>query len=246
METKKILLDYAISDICDVVLDYAFKHKVKKDHFSLGNYEKCVDILVEISSIDIQQYLVQILLEALLGYAYCGEHIKIANLVIHKLENLDVLYEGFGVNRTLYDICCAGNMEIAKLLIELGADCNEGLVGACYGGYIEIVELMIEKGADKWDDGFEKACSGGHMEIVEFMIEKGATDWVRGLTGANSGNMEIIKLIINKLENSNLSDLSDMSFYWNKGLCEACRGGSPGRTACARGRRARPGPCRPA
>jgi Ankyrin repeat len=44
------------------------------------------------------------------------------------------------------------------------------------------------------------AAKGGNMEIVKLMIEKGATDFDRGMAfAAYGGNMEIVKLMIKKV-----------------------------------------------
>ena len=85
-------------------------------------------------------------------------------------------------NYGLRGACEGGHMELAQLMIKMGADnWNWGLRGACKCGHMNIVQLMIKMGANDWDEGLWNACDGGHMELVQLMIKMGADHWNWGL-----------------------------------------------------------------
>jgi len=116
----------------------------------------------------------------------------------------------------LFGACMVGNIEIAQLMIEFGAnDWNNALYGACLGGCIELVQLMLENGANKLGAALRAACENTNMSIIELLITKGADDWNGGLAGAcGSGNMTNIELMVAKGATN-----------WNNALYWACFGG---------------------
>jgi len=87
--------------------------------------------------------------------------------------------------RALAFPCASGNTEMAKLLLENGADPlakTQGLTWAARWGRIEIVNLLLEYGASPND----AECGGltplgwakkrGHLEVVQRLQEAGARD----------------------------------------------------------------------
>ncbi|KAK8080213.1 hypothetical protein PG997_008031 [Apiospora hydei] len=111
-----------------------------------------------------------------------------------------------------------GRLEVAKLLIEKGADIkaaeNDGrtpLHWASWGGHLEVAKLLIEKGADvkaAENDGrtpLHWASNGGRLEVAKLLIEKGAdvkaaeNDGRTPLHWASwGGHLEVAKLLIEK------------------------------------------------
>ena len=90
-------------------------------------------------------------------------------------------------NTPLYWACINNYTEVAKLLIEHGADIdikdnrgNTPLYQACFKNNTEIAKLLIEYGADvniKNKDGYtplSMACSNDNTELVKLLIEHGA------------------------------------------------------------------------
>lgn len=76
----------------------------------------------------------------------------------------------------LYQACCAGNVEIVRELLECGADISRRYRGRCVmgvGNGVEIVKVLVEHGADP-QDGLESACLGGDMAVAEFLVRQGA------------------------------------------------------------------------
>jgi uncharacterized protein len=80
-----------------------------------------------------------------------------------------------------------GLLEIAKLLVDAGADVDErGFRGhtplrvACRNGHVELVKYFLSKGSEvdsRGEDGatpLEHAAGKGHLEIVTLLVESGA------------------------------------------------------------------------
>lgn len=131
----------------------------------------------------------------------------------HRFNDMSILCKGsidcvilyvskvpFNPNEGLKYACRHSNIQIARLMIQYGANnFNEGFRYACWYSNIQIVRLMIEHGANSWDSGLRLACFSGNLEIVCLMIEKGANDWNGGLKNAcGAGHHEITQLMTQK------------------------------------------------
>ncbi len=135
-----------------------------------------------------------------------------------------------------------GHTEIVKILIEKGANIEEGktlLEVASRNGYKEIVELLIEKGVNinksnnDECDALMLASSRGHIKVVELLIEKGYDVNRRDCEGNNalllailSKKTEIAKTLIKAVANidersySGWTPLTLASSIGNKELIE--------------------------
>ena len=117
----------------------------------------------------------------------------------------------------LYNACSKENIELAKLLIEHGADVNSKskyedtpLYNACYHNYTEVAKLLIEHGADvnfKNRDGYTPlywACVKDDTEVAKLLLEHGADVNIKqkkyGETPLNvaciKDNIDIVKLLL--------------------------------------------------
>ncbi len=80
-----------------------------------------------------------------------------------------------------------GNLKAVKILVEKGADANEGvkldgspLIEASKLGYLDIVKYLISKNADVniHVEGDEtpliRAAWNGHLDVVKYLVEHGA------------------------------------------------------------------------
>jgi len=122
-----------------------------------------------------------------------------------------------------------GRVEIAKLLIEAGADVNiqrfrsleVPLHSAAEHGHVEIARLLIKAGADVNAADFHgelpwhKAAERGHIEIVELLIEHGVAIAARtdaGMTALHlaawGGHADIVILLIEHGADVNAADNS--------------------------------------
>jgi cytochrome c len=104
----------------------------------------------------------------------------------------------------LYIACEAGNVELAKLLIDRGADVNlpvswqrTPLFAANKGGYADIVKLLLSNGADpnqlaKSQTPLHVAAENGCLQCVIHLVDAGAD--VNALTSNGSPPIHLAKL----------------------------------------------------
>lgn len=98
-------------------------------------------------------------------------------------------------NPKFMDVAAQSNLDITKVLVESGADANNGILSACKGNKLDIAEYLIENGADA-NKGMQVASLAGHTRIVSLLIENGA-DAQPGIKGAVKGNhLETTKLLL--------------------------------------------------
>lgn len=69
------------------------------------------------------------------------------------------------------------SLEIAKMLVEHGADVKDEFVikHACQNGKIDIVKYLHEQGAELTTNDLEYAVGGNHLELVKYFDEHGCT-----------------------------------------------------------------------
>ena len=148
------------------------------------------------------------------------------NLLLFSLR----LVEGININGSTSDGHTAlmmategGQFQIARLLIEVGADVNArrggagdlsgwtALMSAARRGQLEIARLLIENGA-RVDCATVIGCTAlmvaaenGALKVVEFLVEKGAEVNGGSLSGAtalisavHTGQLEVVKFLIKK------------------------------------------------
>jgi len=113
----------------------------------------------------------------------------------------------------------SGNVDMVRLLIELGAKANaqtayplSPLFNASYKGDSEIVGLLLDAGADVNAPGYEGmpsiagAVARGHAEIVALLLDRSAeVDFVDERTGRNllhlavlSGNLDVVDQLVTR------------------------------------------------
>ncbi|KAJ7274220.1 ankyrin repeat-containing domain protein [Mycena rebaudengoi] len=117
----------------------------------------------------------------------------------------------------------SGHVEVARLLVERGADVNaqggedgSALQAASTKGHQEIVRLLIELGADvnaqggEYGSALQAASAEGHQEIVRLLIELGADINAQGggygsalQAASEGGHEEIVRLLIELGANMN-------------------------------------------
>ena len=70
----------------------------------------------------------------------------------------------------------SGAVGIVNLLLERGANPNDGLAGAIEGGQVVLVDLMIKKGASVKDPSLmSRAGSAGNPDVIKRLLDAGAS-----------------------------------------------------------------------
>ncbi|XP_030835495.1 ankyrin repeat domain-containing protein 17 isoform X5 [Strongylocentrotus purpuratus] len=80
--------------------------------------------------------------------------------------------------------CCGGFLEVAKFLIEVGADielgCSTPLMEAAQEGHVDLVKFLLSKGAivhaqtATGDTALTYACENGHTDVADVLLANGA------------------------------------------------------------------------
>jgi ankyrin repeat protein len=116
----------------------------------------------------------------------------------------------------LYWACREGHQEIAKMLVEEGADKdkanNDGdfpLSTACQNGHLKVAKMLVEEGADKDkanNEGWTSlsiACAHKREELVEMLVAEGADKDKANHSGHTplnlacyDGFLEIMKMLV--------------------------------------------------
>ena len=118
--------------------------------------------------------------------------------------NTDILNSMTPFGTWLHVAASQGQLEIAKLLIKLGADVNikggvfggSALKEAASDGHIEIVKLLLLSGAELDVSEPERnplfgAIYGGHLDIVKLLVEHGIDIHIL-YNGTSMRNMDAI------------------------------------------------------
>lgn len=114
---------------------------------------------------------------ALQAAAYMGRQDTLEHLLEHPSSSFDVNHSESNEHTALEDALIGGYPEIAKMLIEKGADVNgsEGvaLEMAARRGYADVVKMMIERGATTNGVRYalEQGVNEGWVEVVKVLLE---------------------------------------------------------------------------
>ncbi|KAG8352811.1 hypothetical protein FVEN_g9195 [Fusarium venenatum] len=134
-------------------------------------------------------------------------------------------YPGPPTASRLYYVCLTGLPDVARALIDKGADINaaggrydNALKAAATKGHYEVVKLLLEKDANvnalelkATMTALQDAAAEGHYEVVKLLLEKGANVNASSCYGtalqaaAIEGRYEVVKLLLEKGANVNAS-----------------------------------------
>jgi hypothetical protein len=119
--------------------------------------KKCADVVA--NAIHHNNCIFKLAIEC----AIINLHINVVMLLVHCYPH--------GLNDALYKACCLEYIDVAKLMIEKGADdfC-EGMYSAVCCGKLESIKLMFEHKANFYPVYyFSIACSNGHSNVMRFI-----------------------------------------------------------------------------
>ena len=111
------------------------------------------------------------------------------------------------INNQLIQSIKYGYLNVAKLLINLGADINvydnEAIIVASYWGYLDIVKLLIDHGADihaRDDRAIISASYGDYLDVIKLLIDYGAdvSDQNNSaiINASSRGHLSVVELLM--------------------------------------------------
>lgn len=165
-----------------------------------------------------------------------NRHKEIAELLISLGANVnDMNRDG---NTPLFYATGTDFLDIAKMLIDKGADINASIINEAIKNHnLELIRILIERGADinsYWIERNPPLCAAaefGSLEIVEYLINKGANVNIESGNGGfplhialKNGNVDIAKTLIRAgadvNQTKNGDDHSPLMIASNKGFKE--------------------------
>jgi ankyrin repeat protein len=72
--------------------------------------------------------------------------------------------------------CRSNNLKQVEKLLSKDLNLNNGLIGACNGGHIDLAKKMIDYGADDFDIALTRSCICGNEELINFFLSKPIKD----------------------------------------------------------------------
>ena len=132
--------------------------------------------------------------DGFLQEAIKGGHRDIIDYIIGKVADLNW-------DSALRLASFVGRKDLIDLFISKGADdWDSALWAASENGNKDLVDFFINKGADDWNLALRGASAGGHLNLVLFFIEKGARTEEGLIAAADSGNVDVLQILIKEIE----------------------------------------------
>jgi len=100
---------------------------------------------------------------------------------------------------------CAGDVEVASLLVEAGADPSGSIVLGASSGSVELVTYLLSKGSGLPPEALVQAAKHGRTAVCELLIGKGIDPNARDAYGdcalhwaAKFGRTDTVTLLVRK------------------------------------------------
>lgn len=117
-----------------------------------------------------------------------------------------ISYEASTKEPKLIDVAARNKkMEIVKILVEKGADANNGIASASGAGRLDVVRYLLDNEADP-DKGMSHAASAGNNEVLQVLIDTGG-DPDKGIAASVNGNQTAsVKLLLDSGANAKVPE----------------------------------------
>lgn len=176
------------------IKDLIFMHNANiQDWFNVAYNEKYYIVLQFILSCDKDMKTINT--DKALQIACMNNNYELANLI------LQANYEHKNVYNMFIDICAAGYVNIATLLVDRIEMPYIGYALSSVVSYnlsVEVARKLIQRGAAHLNDRLCDACRMGNVEMILLLIQSGATNLNECMKRAiyYRGNSHIIRLLI--------------------------------------------------
>ncbi|QHE84385.1 ankyrin repeat domain-containing protein [Hydrogenophaga sp. BPS33] len=137
-------------------------------------------------------------------------HENIPDKARELLGNFNLNVDELQLGKTALHVACeAGNVEVANVLLEHGANPQKvskthqlALNLACSNGHAHVVQLLLERGATS-PSALWQACQSGHVDVVKVLLDNGAgvdTQDIEGHTplmfASKEGHVAVVDLLL--------------------------------------------------
>jgi uncharacterized protein len=158
----------------------------------------------------------------LIGAAADNDIKRVQQLLEEPLANDAINFVNCYGDFPLKEACYVGNLAIAKLLIQKGADINlhsnawwRPLVCACYNNHLDIAKYLIENGAqvdcmDNWNR--TPLILTKHPEATKFLLSNGASinntssKWTPLMYACHNNEIDKVEILLSKGATIDLTD----------------------------------------
>lgn len=178
------------------------------------------------------------------SYAFYERNLEKLKSLIENNTKINEIYCGDG--KLIHRAVKEGYFDIVKLLIEMGADVNEGtdyyretpLHLAAEKGFLEIIKLLLDNGAiiniltTIHQTPLYVAATNGRLEVVEFLLKRGAglndleNDWCCGnkrvlFCAAEAGFTDVVKMLL--AYGAKIDNTIVLEFVFSQEICEVIK-----------------------
>jgi len=196
-------------ELCDYAPDFEYSYLITRAHYGSDKIVEKYNREICLSDIENKWKRGWVLRTVIDKRNLTRVEMLIDRGIVGVNDELDI----YGMHVPLTYAMYVQDIEIAKMLIEKGADVNARVKGkrtalmlASENGYLEGAELLLEKGADiDAEDEYGRtalmyAAEEGHKDIVELLVEKGADgeDTALMLVAVEEGHKEVVEFFIDR------------------------------------------------
>lgn len=130
------------------------------------------------------------------------------------------------IDNALFHACLNGKFDLIDILLKNGAEIRYGYYGAYESGNQDYIDYMKNNKGVYHDQFIIKfACRSGNLDIIKKFIHEFCS-WDMVLANiCEQGNIDIVEYSIKYLMESTYHSQRALTYWWNRGLRGACKGG---------------------